>query len=100
MLFAASAEENYKWYCSQCHGLEGRGNGINAGQLAVKARDHTDRSDPNKYMRNLSDKIIFKSIKFGGEANKKSSLMPPWGGVLSDDEIRDLVKYLRKLCCE
>lgn len=100
VLFAASAEENYKWYCSQCHGLEGRGNGINAGQLAVKARDHTDRSDPNKYMRNLSDKIIFKSIKFGGEANKKSSLMPPWDGVLSDDEIRDLVKYLRKLCCE
>jgi cytochrome c oxidase cbb3-type subunit 3 len=51
-------------------------------------------------MRNLSDEIIFKTIKFGGEANKKSSLMPPWDGVLSDDEIRDLVKYLRKLCCE
>lgn len=98
--FAAPAEQNYRWYCSQCHGLDGSGNGINAEFMAVSARDHTDKSDPAKYMRNLSDDMIFRVIKFGGEANKKSALMPPWEGVLRDDEMEDLVTYIRRLCCE
>jgi mono/diheme cytochrome c family protein len=28
----------------------------------------------------------------------KSVLMPTWAGTLSDEEIRDLVQYLRTLC--
>jgi len=38
---AATAEENYKFYCAQCHGLEGRGDGPNATEnvrdMAIKA---------------------------------------------------------------
>jgi len=37
-------------------------------------------------------------IKEGGFAISKSVLMPPWGDVFTDDEINDLVKYLRDLC--
>lgn len=98
-VFAASAQEIYEWYCTQCHGLSGMGNGINAKFLPVKPKDHTDKTDPKKYMRNLKEKEIFEVIKHGGAARDKSEQMPPWGETLSDGEIKGLVKHLRKLCC-
>ena len=42
--------------------------------------------------------MIFQAIKEGGPSIDKSVLMPPWGDTFSDDEIRDLVVYLRGLC--
>jgi len=60
----------------------------------VQPRDHTDA----KAMSGRSDDMIFKVIKEGGPSIDKSVLMPPWGDTLSDDEIKDLVAYLRKLC--
>ncbi len=98
-VFAASAQEIYEWYCVQCHGSKGMGNGINSKFLPVKPKDHTDKTDPKKYMRNLKDKEIFATIKNGGAARDKSELMPPWGEILSDGEIKALVKHIRKLCC-
>jgi cytochrome c oxidase cbb3-type subunit 3 len=91
---AAEAEALYKTYCVQCHGITGKGNGINVRDMSVQPRDHTDA----KGMGGLSDERLFKAIKEGGPAVTKSVLMPPWGGVLSDEEIHDLVRYLRVLC--
>lgn len=88
------AEDNYRTYCWQCHGMAGDGRGINVRDMAVQPRDHTDA----KRMRSLSDSDIFKAIKDGGEVVQKSALMPPWGDTLTDEEIRDLVQYLRSLC--
>ena len=31
----------YGFYCTQCHGLQGKGDGINARFLTVPPRDHT-----------------------------------------------------------
>jgi len=62
--------------------------------MSVQPRDHTDAGG----MGGLSDDRLFKAIKEGGPAVTKSVLMPPWGGVLSDAEIHDLVRYLRVLC--
>lgn len=93
--YAASAEENYKFYCSQCHGFTGKGDGINVTKdMAVTPRNHTD----SKVMSELSDTDIENAIKDGGPANSKSPLMPPWGKTMTSDEIKDMVKYLRKLC--
>jgi len=89
-----SAEDNYKTYCWQCHGLQGNGNGINVRDMSVQPRDHTSA----KAMQGRSDADMFKVIKEGGLAIDKSVLMPPWADTLSDEEIHDLVKYLRKLC--
>jgi cytochrome c oxidase cbb3-type subunit 3 len=89
-----NAEDNYKTYCWQCHGIAGDGKGINIRDMSVQPRDHTDA----KHMSSLSDADIFKVIKDGGQAVTKSILMPPWAGSFTDEEIRDLVHYLRSLC--
>ncbi|MDQ6965232.1 MAG: cytochrome c [Mariprofundales bacterium] len=91
---AATGPENYRVYCMQCHGISGTGTGVNSRDMAVKPRNHTD----GKYMEARSDQDLFNVIKDGGPAINKSALMPAWGDVFSDDEIRDLVKHLRKLC--
>ena len=93
--FAVTAEENYKWYCSQCHGLTGKGDGINVTKdMAVTPRNH---SDP-KEMSKLSNDDLTSAITDGGMANSKSPLMPPFGKTVSAEEIKDMVAYLRKLC--
>ena len=93
--FGATAVDNYKWYCSQCHGLNGKGDGVNATKdQPVSPRDHTD----TKSMGKLTDADIENVIRDGGNATGKSTMMPPWGKSLTDGEIKELVKYLRQLC--
>lgn len=99
---AASSQEDdangkaiYHVYCSQCHGLEGDGFGVNSYDLDVAPRDHTDTDE----MSARTDSELFKAIKFGGKSVNKSVLMPAWEGNLSDSEIHSLVAYLREICC-
>lgn len=89
-----TAADNYKTYCVQCHGMKGNGQGINVRDMSVQPRDHTDA----KAMSARSDDTLFKVIKEGGLSIDKSVLMPPWGDSLSDDEMHDMVQYLRTLC--
>ncbi|MBL4907681.1 MAG: cytochrome c [Sneathiella sp.] len=83
----------YKAYCTQCHGMEADGYGVNAPYMAVQPKDHTEAKEMNA----RTDEDLFKAIKFGGKAVNKSVLMPPWENNLSDDEISELVVYLRTL---
>jgi len=91
---AETAADNYKTYCMQCHGMQGNGMGANIQDMSVQPRDHTDA----KSMGARTNNELFKVIKEGGLAINKSSLMPPWDSVFTDNEIHDLVQYLRKLC--
>lgn len=93
---AATASDNYGFYCVPCHGKAGTGKGINAipDALAVSPRDHTNGAEMGK----LRDADLAKAIRDGGDAVAKSELMPPWRGVLTEAEIADLVVYLRTLC--
>ena len=90
------AADIYKTYCTQCHGSQGNGKGINIRDMSVQPRDHTDA----KAMSARSDQDLAKVIKEGGLAINKSVLMPPWGAVLSDEEVSDLVQYLRRTLCK
>lgn len=92
--YAATAQENYRLYCAQCHGTTGSGQGVNAGGLAVSARDHSSAVEMSK----LTDEEIRLAIAKGGDAVTKSELMPPWDQVLRTEEINELVLHLRKLC--
>lgn len=93
--YAATADENYKWYCVQCHGASGKGDGINVTKdMAVTPRNHASAADMSK----LTDADITNAIADGGPANSKSALMPPFGKTLTAEEIKDLVAYLRKMC--
>ncbi len=103
LMFVASpavhAEEaylNYKTYCMQCHGMHGKGDGVNVPAMNILPRDHSD----NKYMMKRTNTDIYKAIKFGGPAINKSVRMPPWGDTFTDQEITELVGHIRSLCCE
>ncbi|MBN4076734.1 c-type cytochrome [Mariprofundus ferrooxydans] len=89
-----SAAKNYRYYCMQCHGIAGHGSGVNARDMAVPPRNHSD----GVYLKARSDAELFKVIKEGGAAVNKSALMPPWKGTLTDSEIHEMVKHVRRLC--
>lgn len=91
-------ETNFAFYCAQCHGENGDASGPNASkQFEVLPADLTD----GPYMSKFTDDQIFRTLTLGGPANNLSSLMPPWGNLLSKDERRELVRHIRKLCrCE
>lgn len=99
-LFSAHAEEIdghtlYVYWCSQCHGLEGKGDGVNSTpDMLINPRDHTDAS----YMSERTDVQLEDVIKGGGASVSKSAIMPPWSATLNNDEIKALVAYIRKLC--
>jgi cytochrome c oxidase cbb3-type subunit III len=86
----------YRIYCTQCHGVQADGKGVNAATLSVQPRDHTDTGE----MSARTDEDLFKAIKGGGKAVNKSVLMPNWDANLSDDDIHALVAHLRELCCK
>lgn len=101
--FAVSAEENYKFYCTQCHGMDGKGDGANSKpksvgidlpEMSVTPRNHTSPEDMNK----LTDTDIENAISGGGGAVSKSTIMPAFGKTLTEAEIKDLLTHLRKLC--
>ena len=93
--FAADAKQLFDFYCAQCHGLTGKGDGPNVTKdFATDPRNFTDAAEMDK----LSDADIKNVILDGGPSASKSELMPPWGKTLTTAEVDQLVKYLRQLC--
>ena len=97
-LQAADAEQLFGFYCAQCHGPEGKGDGPNVNEhFATDPRNFTETAE----MEKLSDADIRSVIADGGPAVSKSELMPPWSKTLTDEEIEALLGHVRKLCaCE
>jgi cytochrome c oxidase cbb3-type subunit III len=92
-----STRQTYQWYCAQCHGIEGKGNGINAKLLTVPPRNHTKAV----YLETRTDAQLFEAIKFGGLSVGRAPCMPAWENTLSEDTLHSLVQYIRELChCE
>jgi mono/diheme cytochrome c family protein len=83
----------YATYCASCHGPEGKGDGPVAATLNPRPANHADAA----YMGTLSDEQLYKVISQGGASVGKSPLMAPWGGVVNDEGIRDLIGHIRKL---
>ena len=48
-------------------------------------------------MNALTDTYLFTIIKQGGQAVQKSQMMPPWGTQLKDQQIWDVIAYVRSL---
>lgn len=90
----SKVRENYKSYCVKCHGEEGKGNGPGAAMLNPKPRDFADCTNMGK----RSDDELFKVISEGGESIGMSADMQPWGGTLNDEDIHQLVKFVRSFC--
>jgi mono/diheme cytochrome c family protein len=77
-------------HCVACHGLTG------AADVVVMHMDETppDQSDP-EYMKNLPDPYLYIAICRGGEGVGKSYVMSPWGDYFTDQEIKDLIAWVR-----
>ena len=89
--------ETYQWYCAQCHGVKGKGDGINAKYVTVPPRNHTKA----EYLETRSDKELFDGIRLGGLKIGRAPCMPAWGHTLDEETIWSLVRYIRELCrCE
>ena len=64
-----------------------------AATLPVEPSRHSD----GVYMNTLKDAYLFKVISVGGPAVGKSPMMAPWGGSLSDAQIRNIIAFIRSL---
>lgn len=89
-------QQLYARYCAVCHGLEGTGTGRNAPylkQLGRAPRDHTDVW----YMNRLSDVELYRAISEGKLREGEPPFMPWWGYTLTEQDIWDLVAFIRSL---
>jgi mono/diheme cytochrome c family protein len=85
---AADVKENWEKNCTKCHGPDGKGKTKMGEKLGIK--DYTDA----KVQDDLKDDAMTKAIKDGVKDGEKTK-MKGFGDVLSDDEIKALVKYVR-----
>lgn len=90
---AAKGSTLYAANCASCHGPRGDGDGPTAVALVPKPAKHHDGA----YMNALTNEHLFKVIKEGGPSVGKSPMMAPWGGMLSDAQIWDVVAFVRSL---
>ncbi|MFQ5847246.1 MAG: c-type cytochrome [Candidatus Methylomirabilales bacterium] len=88
-----AGKKSFSTLCASCHGETGKGDGPAAATLPTKPKDLADA----KHMNSLKDAYLFKVIKEGGASVGKSPLMPPWGSQLKDQDIWDVVAYIRTL---
>lgn len=86
---AAPAQKTYLAHCASCHGADGRGS-WRAALFLTHPGDLTHRDR----MAALSDEYLFNLIKHGGATIGKPG-MPAFGFHLPDDQIRELIIYLR-----
>lgn len=89
----AYGNEAYNALCSQCHGADGRGHGPEAAGLTPPPADFTDQEK----MQENTDGYLLWRISDGGDFDPYNSLMTAWGTLLSEQEIWELISYLRTL---
>ena len=92
---AAETEKVFKFYCAQCHGLTGKGDGPNVTKdFPVSPRNFTEAKEMDK----LTDADLKNVILDGGPSVSKSPMMPPWSKTLTVEQVDGLVKHLRGIC--
>jgi mono/diheme cytochrome c family protein len=86
------ANELFRSFCANCHGVDGTGNGPAAAGFDIKPRNYTDA----KWQASVTDEDIKKTIVLGGAAVGKSGLMPPNPKLKDKPAVVDaLVKMIR-----
>jgi len=83
----------YYMYCITCHGWTLQGNGPSAYMLEPRPRILTK----GDYMNKKTNLELFAVIKGGGEAVSLSSSMPAWGNFLQDQDIWNVVAWIRAM---
>jgi len=83
----AKGKKLYGYDCAMCHGEKGDGK----GDMASDMKNVTDFTNPEA-LKNRTDGELFYIIR-----NGKGETMPPEGDRAKDDEIWNMVNYIRSL---
>jgi len=87
---AVHGQDLFQYRCAGCHGASGRGDGPGAaGLVDVKPVDFT--TDTLVAKGNWD--AVYAKVREGGQ-RVHGSTMPPWGQILTDGDLWDLVAYL------
>jgi mono/diheme cytochrome c family protein len=87
---ASQGRSLYQRYCRGCHGADGRGG-------AHTFMPHVHNLTRRDYIEFIPDSFLYTVIADGGVAVGKSGYMPAWRGTLSDEDIKDVIAYIRSL---
>ena len=79
----------FQHYCAFCHGAKGDGSGRTAKLYNPRPA--------NLIMSERNDAYKELIIRRGGAAIARSPFMPPWGNELTDEQISDVIAYLRSI---
>jgi len=91
----ANPNEGKQWfyfYCVHCHGWLLHGDGPTAIRLDPYPRNLTAGA---AYMNKKTNVELFTVIKGGGVAGELSDAMPAWGNLLQDQDIWNIVAWIR-----
>lgn len=89
-LIAAPVAENWENLCTKCHGADGKGQ-TKVGKK-LNAKDYTDA----KVQAALKDDEMVKATADGVKDKNGKEIMKGFKGELSEQEIKELVAYIRK----
>ena len=90
-VMVVSIADKYDMQCSRCHGIDGKGAGAQA--LSSTASDFTDPL----WKTSTPDSALREIIIGGGVAVGKSAAMPAWKGVFTDQELDELIAYIKSM---
>ncbi|WP_318508445.1 c-type cytochrome [Bacillus sp. T3] len=76
-----AGERIYQQQCSACHGDNGKGQGAKEGTAL----------NNQHFLNTYTDKDLFNQVKYGREG----SVMPAYGANLSEEDINNVVAYMR-----
>ena len=88
---ASRAERQFLGLCATCHGPDGKGS-WRAALFLVRPGKLSDAAT----IDGRSDQYLFDLIKHGGAPIGRPG-MPAFGATLGDDDIREIVRYVRGL---
>lgn len=88
---ADAGKQIFATNCSLCHGANAKGDGPAAASFDPKPTDLAD------FQSKFSDGYLFWRISEGGEISPFNSQMPAWKGLLSEDQMWQVISYLRTL---
>lgn len=81
----------YMEYCAQCHGPKGEGDGPGALGLDPKPAVHAQMA-----LSDMPEDYLYNVIFYGGKSVGKSPNMPDWGPTIPEQNMADLIVYLRE----
>jgi mono/diheme cytochrome c family protein len=85
---ATSGLSIFQQNCAVCHGNGGKGDGPAASGFNPRPANFSERTSSEERQRLV--------VTNGGASQNLSPVMPPFGEMLSEQQIRDVVAYVRE----